>query len=373
MKNLSSVHTWAFVGISLLVAGCDDHPRNLITGVTVPPAALKVEIVGPATIAPGQSAQFTAVLNEVKPVGGGSVDAQIEWKSSNASILQVDRSSGIGTSAQQAGETVVAVQVTTSNGGKGSATKEVLVLPDGTYRLVGTVLDSETSPSPIAGATVEVSPGPIVTTADGDGRYRLYGVPADVGVLVRANGYEDFQTPLHLDRNAQLTVQLTTFVPRDILRGNYTLALDVTDACKPGGTIPALAPELRHRQYDAVLTRSAADVLVTLTGPGFSASPGFGDHFTGTIAGGHATFTMDDAYDWGVYPDVVEKFLNNTYLIAEGRVDTKLSGTTWSGQMSGAPTTGANGLWLVDSKFLQEGVTVLGACFGSLRFTLTPR
>src|SRR5688572_24584735 len=112
-----------------------------------------------------------------------------------------------------------------------------------------------------------------------DGSYRAYGVPADATMRVTAGGYQEYEQSIHLAAHGSQHVQLTPSGPGSSLSGNYTLALDVTDGCINAGTTPALAPDLRHRTYAAVLTRSGSAVDVTLTEPRFRLEYGLGNRF----------------------------------------------------------------------------------------------
>lgn len=368
MKNRLIQPAWALAAMLWLVAGCHNTPTKT-TGSSV----LGVDISGPATIAPGQSGQFTAVILPFAPGSERFTETpHVEWRSSDAAILQLTNS-GIGTAGQQRGEVVVSAEVRTSTGGVGKATKEVMILPDGTFRLIGTVLDAEDPQLPVANASVEAVPGLALTQTDSAGKYRLYGAPANARILVRADGYRELQQDLHLTANSAYTVQLTASEPTDLLAGDYTVSFDVTDACTNGGTVPPLAPELRHRRYAAILTRSGANIDVTLSGPGFRPEPGPGNHFSGTLYGSHATFTILDESYYAGETEVIERLPDNTYLIVAGRAVTRFSGSSWSGQTSGAGDVGSNGLAQVDSEDQVVGTKLLAGCFNAMRFTLTRR
>jgi hypothetical protein len=252
-------------------------------------------------------------------------------------------------------------------------TKDLVVLPDGTYRVTGRVVDADVPTFNVADARVEFTPGSVVAFTDSNGSYRAYGVAADATMRVTAYGYQEYEQSIHLTAHGSQHIQLTQ-LPGLSLTGNYTLAFDVTDGCQAGGTIPSLATDLRHRTYDAVLTQNGSNVDVMLTESRFRLESGDGNHFSGTVTGNRVTFTIDFALDYGAYADVVEQLTNNTFLIPVGTAVVTLSSSGLSGQMTRTATTGlSSALMNVDSRFPEPDFKTLGMCVGSIRFTLTPR
>ena len=116
--------------------------------------ATSTEIQGPASIEPGQSAQYTLV--ERLKDSSTRVVARALWSSSDPGVIQVT-SSGLATAQSQAGEVVLSARI------YGTTSKEVLVLPANTFRVIGTV--REVDGAPIANARVDVTGGPSATTA----------------------------------------------------------------------------------------------------------------------------------------------------------------------------------------------------------------
>jgi hypothetical protein len=166
-----------------LTAACDNGPGQNPAGPTpnARPFAVGVEIDGPASIPPGQSAQFTAIARLSD--GTSLTPTSVRWTSHNG-LLRVDET-GLATARQQTGDEILSVEVT-SSAGTTRGSKEILILPDGTYRMVGIVTESGSEATPIGGARVEVTTGaPLAAITDWNGRYRLYGVPgiADVRVI----------------------------------------------------------------------------------------------------------------------------------------------------------------------------------------------
>jgi len=359
------------IALLALVVACDKHASGTPTSPSTPttglPTVSSLEINGPASMAPGQSAQFTAIAHLSNSVS--TEPTTVRWISSPSDFLRVDQS-GYATAGPINGGAAVTADITVAgtSGGVLRASKSVIVLPDGTFRMVGLVTDAEFSSAPVAGALVEVTPGSLSATTDSDGFYRIYGVPPNAEVRVTANGYQPLVQALGLTSHARQDFGLTLSGARLNLSGTYTLAIDVDDGC-PGST--PLAPDLQHRRYDAVLTQSGLTLDVMLTEPRFRLTGGRGNRFRGRVDGSGASFSLGyyDPGDWGLdptYPDVAERLPNGTFLIVSGTAVTTGSAAGLSG------TLDLGGLSNFDSRY-PEGAFELGSCGGKHRFTLTPR
>ena len=301
------------------------------------PFAVGVEISGPASIPPGQSGQFTAITRLSD--GTSQAPTSVRW-SSHTGSLRVD-ASGLATARQQPGEDVLSAEVT-SNAGTTRGSKEILILPDGTYRMVGSVTESGSEATPIVGARVEVASGtPLVAVTAWDGRYRLYGVPGIADVRVTREGYqphvERFQLAEHVTQSFQLALSGT----RLDLTGPYMLAIDV--ACATSTPVPA---DVRHLSYAALLTQSGATVEVVLTESSrFRVnSVGRGDRFSGRVDAVGATFNLEGFsegyYYFGPvsaseYANLVERLSGGTYLVVNGTAVTTNSRAGLSGNLIG--------------------------------------
>lgn len=368
MRRVSLASSLAVMALSALVANCDD-PKTRNPTSPSPPHAGSVEISGPSSVAPGQSVQFNALVHLTSGTDKLAASPTSRWSSSNSSLLLVN-SSGIASAGQTRGEVILTVEVpAVPASGTRRSSREILVLPDGTYRLVGVVGDAEFPGSRLGAVRVEVSGTSVFTTTDSSGQFRLYGVPPDADIQVTRDGYIPIVQSVHLSGNATQNFQLTVSGPRPNLSGNYTLAIDIA-SCPGSPPVPA---DLLHRQYDAVLTQSAVTLQVNLTEPRFRTnSLGRGNHFSGHVDGGGATFTIEGFgsyyyfyYGPTSYPDVAERLPNGNFYVPAGTVATTLSSGVLSGDMSGYIE-----YW--DSKF--PNGAWLGGCYQSVpRFTLTPR
>ena len=352
----------AIVLMGLMVA-CGSEPvtRNP-TGPSAPGIA-GLQISGPATIPPGQSVQFTAATRLSDGTVKTSTGAQnLRWRSTNTSVLQVS-TSGLVTTGQNTGEATVSVEVVGTPSLRGA--REVVVIPDGTYRLVGLVADAEFPSQGIPGARVEVSGTPFFVLTDGGGGYRLLGVPPAAEIRVTASGYTPVVQSLQLTGNTTRNFQLTLSGPRLNLNGPFTLAIDV-------GPCSGLSIDLQHRRYDALVTTTGSfmDVVLTETSR-FRLSFGLGNRFRGRVdPSGAVTFTLDaftgGFYYYYYYPSVVERLSNNTYLVISGTATATPSNGGLSGPLNGGSVVN------YDSRF-PSTAAVIGSCSSAIQLTLTPR
>jgi hypothetical protein len=353
-----------------LVVTCGDPKTNGPTGPT-PPNGVNVVINGPASVAPGQSAQFTAAVHFTDGTTKLATSPSVTWRSSNTSVLQVN-ASGVATARPNTGDASLTAQVLPPISVSSSmATKEVVVVPDGTYRLVGTVTDAELPTVPVVGAFVQVTPGSLSTRTDASGQYKLYGVPAASEIHITATDYVPLVQNLQLTAHTTQNFQLALSGQRLMLSGDYTLAIDVTGGCS--GSRP-LSADLQHRRYAAHVTQDGQALDVALTDPIFRLnSISRGNRFAGKAGTTGASFTLEPSYYYyyygyyygpTYYPNVVERLSNVTYLVIAGQAVTTKSATGVSGQLSGHIAN-------YDSKF-PSGAKLLGSCFSStLQFSLT--
>jgi hypothetical protein len=247
----------------------------------------------------------------------------------------------------------------------------VVIVPDGTYRLVGFVNDAEFPTVPVAGARVQVTPGSLSVTTDSTGRYKLYGVPPDAEIRITADGYQPLVQNVHLTTHTTLNFQLTLPGPRLTIAGNYRVAIDVVGACSGS---PILSADLQHRRYDAVVTQTGPTLDVTLTEPIFKINrTSRGNRFSGQVGVAGVIFTLEsyDSYYYpfygpNFYPNVVEQLSNGTFLVVQGRAVTTGSAAGLSGQMTG-------GLLNYDSRFPNAAFFLGGCASSTLQFSLTPR
>jgi len=299
----------------LLMVACDTsptRPSGLLPQGAAPAYPTRIELVGPDSVAPGQTAQFTAIQHRSD---GTTVDVtnSATWRSFQPNVLSV---SGTGlVTALALGEATI--QVISGP----AAARIVLALPTGTFRLVGLVGEADSPTSPVAGARVEASggsaPGPSVLSGL-EGRYRLYGVPGSAEIRVTKDGYQPLVQNLVLTAHQTTNFTLALVSPRPALAGNYTLTINVADECRSG-----LPEETWTRQYLATITQDGALLDVTLSGATFVLDQsGNGDGFRGRAQPGQAVFTLkaNDFYYYRTIGDIVEELSPSLFVSMSGSV-----------------------------------------------------
>lgn len=368
MRKRAAVRGLLAVAFSCVLATCGDHPESAAPTGPSAPTPVSLTIIGPGSIVPGQSVQFIA---RIQMSDGSLKDAtpgtKIFWRSSNTTLLQVS-STGLATAGQQMGDLFLTAETTTgARGMTRGLTREIVITPEGTYRLTGDVLDSELTSQGLPGALIEITPGSITTTTDNRGGFRLYGIPPVVSIRVSRNGYEPATRQLHLGGHANEVFHLVATGPRLSLSGNYTLTVDA-NGCQPN-----MPTSLRRRQYDAVIGQAGDSLDVTLTESRFRVNTiGRGNRFSGRAVGPSALFNLESyLYDYyygyggpNSYPSVVERLPDSTHLVVQGSVFMMGSSGGLSGKLSGSLT-------LFDSRF-PTTASFLGSCASNV-LTLSPR
>jgi hypothetical protein len=329
-----------------------------------------VTIAGPASVHPGNSAQFTAMLQLEDGTERAATSAR--WFSSSPAVLSIDTNTGVAsTPFGFFGEATLSVEVPLAAGltGQARGSREILVMPDGTFRVVGAVTEADRERQGVPDAILEVrltedlSSRPVAgANTDATGRYRLYGVPAESYLHVRRGGYvpvtERIQIGSHTTRDFQLRVDgnVASF------EGTYTMTVDAINCT---GFSLLVEAQYRLRTYAATIRQSGARLTVGLSGAPFH--PG-SDGFSGIATPTGADVYLRSFYDPYYYPsypqqpDVVELLADGTALEVSG--EARLTGTP--DRLSG--TLGAIRQWQAPP----PGANFLGGC-SQPRITLTRR
>jgi hypothetical protein len=328
----------ATTAAAIVIASCNRTPTtpSLITqsGQTPPGTSeLFLEIVGPRTVAPGATAQFQAIAhrsdNTTQDVTGTAI-----WRSSRTSVLTLDKGVATGLTV---GESIIdATSVTRSS------RREIIVTPDGTFRLVGRVAEADSPGTSIAGARIEIAdaPGPSTTT-DLFGQYRLYGVPANAQIRVSKNGYVPRVENLTLVDHRSQNFTLAWASPRPEVSGTYTMTIALADRCRSS------YPEATFsRTYTAVVVQNGPALTVTLSDATFVVDRGGnGNRFRGRMEPGQIVFSIGNAddfyyYYYGRIPGVVEEIEPTLYYMVFGSVTiANATPNRLSGMLNGAIMT----------------------------------
>ncbi len=319
----------SLVAVVVLVAcgSCSDS-SPAPTPIAVAPAVsvVRLELVVPESIPPGTSVQLR--VREILSDGSlRDVTSGVQWSSSETSVLQVD-SQGLAT-ANDVGESRV-----TAIANQRQASSTVLVMPAGTFRLSGRLLEAGIA---VNGATVSVAAGTnqgLTTTTSAFGHYAFVGVAGTLTLQITKAGYQTVIQHIDVIGNTRLEdISMTPEKQREELSGQYRLTVTAADC----SNIPE---EFQRRTYDARVDQRASWVNVLLSGADFMVFTGVGNHFGGTYElDGSVSFVLARGYFNHYYdnvsPDVVERVTPNSAIVISGNASTRVNSDVIAGQLSG--------------------------------------
>lgn len=338
---------------------CGSTTPTTPTAPTSPASPVNgLRISGPASVAPGATAQLSVIATYMDGSTADVTAAAAHWNSSNTQVLSIS-ASGVATGIK-GGE--IRVQAAFAN--RWSAFLTIRVLPDGTYRLAGTLTESGL---PIGDVTVAVTAGQgtgLSTTSDSGGGYQLYGVAGTVEVQVSKAGYASQFRTLVVTADAVASFQLATVNPEVSIAGAYLLTFSA------GACSVVLPTDLRQRRYTALITQDAQrpTVVVTLGGAKFAMNGGTGNSFSGRVEPDRVTFLLRgaDFYYYDLQPpfDLAEALDDGRFVIIEGAVTTTRTGSSLVGTLQGSIS--------VTTDLTGFSRSIVGKCDGTHQVTFTP-
>lgn len=243
----------AFAGLLTAAAlvgcnACDKSP----TSPTPALAVAQITIAGPATLAPGGTAQFTAIARHSNGATS-DVTARASWHSTSAEIVEVNTGTAV---ARARGEARIWAQI----GGTGSPSVHVAVLENGTFVLTGRVTDSangQTVPRAVIEVVNGIGSGLRATTSP-NGSYVLYGVAGQVRLSASSDGFATQTEDVTVTGTTARDIVLTPLAPLANLTGIWTLTVSAPHC----GQLPV---EARSRQFEASIRQSGSQLNVTLS------------------------------------------------------------------------------------------------------------
>ena len=325
------------VGGALLAFGSCSDSSPAPTPIPAPGSSTAAPVVSlrldsPNSLAPGATAQLTATA--LRSDGSSEVlRSGLQWSSTNTRVLRVD-SQGVA-SALAVGETRVLVS---ANGRSGSSS--IFVLPDGTFRLQGQILEGG---APIDGASLTVIGGTgdgLSTTTNSNGLYTFYGVAGPIRLHIKKAGYQNLIQDLEVTRHSTHNMTMVLERPRESLAGSYQLHLAATSCT-------SISSELQRRTYDATIVQDGARLTVSLSGADFIVANGMGNQFTGIYSPDgrivFSLFSFDYYYYFYTGPSaIVERVSPTSALLVNGSANTTYDGRgTIAGPLSGLFATTA--------------------------------
>jgi hypothetical protein len=323
------------IGLALVFVSCDKSPtspRPQEQGSSSTVTTVRMEVVAPSEIEPGESVQLTA--NAIKSDGSvENVSSQSQWTPTNSPVVQLS-STGLATGKDR-GEQVVSARFS----GR-SANARIFVLPKGTFRLAGTVQESGFGLANVA-LTVTSGVGLGLTTFSGaDGDYALYGVSGPVLIQLKKEGYLNSIQQIDVTAHSSHDFNMDPERPRQDYRGTYALTITAASECRSSsGPLP---DEATRRAYTANVTQDGMRLTVALTGADFIVTNGNGNRFFGFIDSTDTiAFPIGDPYYFAYYDEhyqIVERFQGGA-LIVVGNVTARGERGLITGMMAGAILT----------------------------------
>jgi hypothetical protein len=257
-----------------------------------------VELRGPATVAPGESVQFT--LEVVYSDGSrGGPSTPVTWRSSHPSVLSTDEN-GLARGLQN-GRATLSAQLGNRNG-----TREINVVPSGTFWIDGSVTEAGAPSFTLSNATVTVISGTGAgarALSGADGRFSLFGVAGPLQIRFERDGYVTRDLDVVVNEPRTVNSELELKEPRPSFSGSFTLAIVAAAECHP-----SLPESVWERRYAAQLRQDGPNVFGTLSGASFATVFGtIQNSFHGRLVADRFEMVMGpwDSYYYGT-PGLVE-------------------------------------------------------------------
>jgi hypothetical protein len=284
----------------------------------------RVEISGPGTVFLGQTAQFTAIAHQTDGTTR-NVTTEAAWSSSNTSLLS------LAAPGQFTGRSKGQTSVRVALAGRNATMGEVIIVPEGTFRLIGAVRDA----GALVEADVRIEDEALGRTdlRTSEGRYVVFGVRGDTRVTVTKSGYEVAVQKQMLAGHQAIDFELALARPRSDVTGRYTLTITQGPECR-------LTADFAARSFAAVVSQAGSDVTVTLEGPQFVSTGGrLLNRFDGRLEADRAIFRLGGMFDfyyyYFTYPNVMELLTPTTYYSFDGTATAALGVGMLSGPLSG--------------------------------------
>lgn len=288
--------------LGLLSTGCDkDSPT-----APDPGRVTRLEVTGPESIAPSGTGQFRVTAHTLNGVGR-DVTSEASWDSEDTSIVTL-APDGRATGGLR-GETYVRAAFSGVTG-----LSRVMVLPSGTFKLSGRVLDADLG---VADARVEVTAGSAtgLWTSTRDGNYALYGVSGTTEVSVTKEGYHTHVERLDVNRHVVHSLSLALIAPRWDPSGTYTMTVTAGPECRD-----ALPQDARSRTYAAsiVVTSGGRYAGISFPGAQFQSTNWW---FWQDVRIDSDSLTLEAYDDHNYGPALVERLSPSRYFVVEGTND----------------------------------------------------
>lgn len=202
---LAALMAWSSAG-----CGSSTTPAN---PVRPSPDLTSLEIVGPSDLPPGASAQFT-LMARFSDGSSRDLTADALWGIQSAVCSNCTSSEPFVASVSNTGFVTVhargEARIIAITKQEATATKDLVFVPEGTFRLSGVIHDATSPATAIPEARVEVTAGTrLVVSTDERGAFRVYGVSGPTLLTVTKNGYDLRQERLDVHGHQTANLDLT--------------------------------------------------------------------------------------------------------------------------------------------------------------------
>ena len=237
-----------------LTASCSRTPTTP-TSPQEEPVVIRVELLSPASLAPDVSAQLRLIAH----LSNGTTQdvtqsARFLGESSGALEISPDgRLTGL-----RSGEGLV-----TGFTDKHRDTREIVVVPEGTFRVVGRVFEEGYPDLPVDAVRIDAD-GIASATTDSTGTYRLFGVAANARLRAPKAGYVTKELTLAITDHQTQDIPLAVVRPRMHVAGVYQLTIEAGAQCR--GRLP---DALLTRRYSAEIVQRGGEIQLVVTGARF--------------------------------------------------------------------------------------------------------
>ena len=290
--------------LAAAVLACNQRTSHAPSSLLPVEATVTIlRLVAPAQIAPGESRKLSAIAHTD---GGSSLDVthQSEWTSSE-SVLQVT-SAGV-VSGRAPGQAVITVRY----GGHETRAK-LLVLPHGTFHLIGIVTRDGGGVADVLVTVIAGIGEGLTARTDAKGEFHLYGVAGNIQIEARRDGDLIAVHPIYVESHGTMEFQLSPERGREFV-GRYTMEIEAAN-CQ--GNFPEIA---KRRTYVAVVEHAGTGLRVSLSGADIWRGSGV---FSGTVSvSGEVKFTIRPAWWWDYEAfDLVENIGGGLSVIVQGSI-----------------------------------------------------
>jgi hypothetical protein len=225
-----------------------------------------------------------------------------------------------------------------ANYGNKNGSLHLLVVPDGTYKLSGTVLES--SGRAVGGVGIDVLAGTgtgLHAITNMSGIYALYGVAGTVRVRASDDGFapQTRDVIVTSDASADPFTLTPLETPAD-MSGAWTMTLTPSAGCSAG--YPDIA---RGRSYQVTFTQQGTGLKLNVSGPTLKVYNQGEDY--GTVFGSQLQFVLIGDTDYGDWSsaDIIDQLSPTENLQFDGTI----RGTIAGSQVSGATMDGDLVYW----------------------------